>query len=362
MRRRAQYISGSGWWELWGLMLALLIVASVSTAGIAHADSSTGSMHVVVPAPSADNKTVQGPVHTNVSISAGQATVGATYTLGWAKSSDTCATGFSAFTDGTTTVTADSSGSFTATFVWPDAANNTDAPYLICASDTANPTTDVITADQVFQVLGSTAPQVTIAQAPSATRTGKIYDAGGPVEVRGKGFQPPGTPIAIFVTTSETFSAQDYQPDNALKTVDGSQITSDDQGQFTAIVVLPTLFTGQLFLHAVSSDAVTTSQPMFPPSLVATRVIQISQPQATPTVQPSPTPSTNGTGKTKPPRDQTGRIVAIAALGGLSLVLFIIGGILIASVVLGSGAPPAPANGPRSQPDSLRAGPSDPQW
>jgi hypothetical protein len=353
MRRWAQHIIGRGWYGLWALMMALLVVGAVHTSPAAHADPSNGSMHVVVPVPSSDGKTVQGPVGAYVSVSASQATAGATYNLGWSNVTDGCASVFNPFTNGTLSVTADSSGSFTATFVWPDAAGTPGTLYLICASDTANPTTDVITADQQFQVLGANAPHVTLAQAPSSTHPGKVYAAGGPVQVKGRGFFPQGTAVAIFVTPSANFSPSDYQPDNALKTEDGSSILSDGQGQFTTIVLLPSTITGQLFLHAVSTDAVTNSQPPFPPSLVATSVIQIGPPVATPTVAPSPTPSqSTGPAGTQ---DDTPRIVAIAGLGILSLVLFIIGGILVVSAAAGTGKPPTPDGGTRSH-SAVRTG------
>jgi hypothetical protein len=360
MRRRAQRIIGRGWYGVWALLVVLLVVGSARAAQTAHADPSTGSIHVVVPVPLADNKTVQGPVGTKVSIVASQATAGATYNLGWAKPSDGCASsGFTAFSNGMTTVAADSSGTFSATFVWPSAASTIGTLYQICASDTANPTTDVITADQVFQVLGSTAPQITLSQAPTVTPTRtSVFDAGGPIQVKGKGFLPVGTQVSIFITSNSTFSPQDYQPDNALKTDDGSPITSDSQGQFTAIVVTPpTVITGKFFLHAVSTDAVINGSPQFPPSLVATRTIQIGPPAATPTVAPSPTPVKSS--DTTQKNDNTMRVVGIVTLGLLSLVLFIIGGILVASVALGPRTPPTPNGGTRSQPGSVR---SDPQW
>lgn len=358
MRRRAQLIIGKGQYGLWGLMMVLLVMGSISTAGTAHADPGAGTMNVVVPAPT--GTTAQGPINTNVSLSMSQATVGVTYNLGWAKQSDGCASGFTAF-PGVQPITADSSGNFSTTVTWPDAASDTSALYLICASDTANPTTDVVTAVQQFQVLGSAAPQITLSQAPSSTRTGKIFDAGGPVEVRGKNFFPQNTAIEIFVTTSDSFTAQDFQSGTALKTKDGSQITSDSQGQFTAIVLLPQdAITGQLFIHAVSTDAVTQTQPMFPPSLVSSQNIQIGPPQPTPTIQPTATVGTKtGTGHNATSHDNTGRIVAIAGLGGLALILFIVGSILIASAVLGSGSPPSLDNGARSHPDAVRSGP---QW
>lgn len=365
MRRRARYLIGRGRYGLWRLLpvlVALLMMAGQAPARTAHADPSTGSMHVVLPAPSSDGKTVQGPAHTNVSVSASQATAGATYSLGWASSTATCATGFTAFTTGTTTVMADAGGSFTATFVWPTEASTPGTLYFICASDTANPTTNVITADQVFQALSSTPPQITITRAPLATPvatpTGKTFAANGPIQVKGKGFLPVGTSVDIFLTSSGTFSAGDFQPDNALKTQDGSQIISDSQGQFTAVVVLPDIIIGQLFLYAVSTDAISNGPPNFPPSLVASRTIQISAPLPTPTAQPSPTPKGGGGGHNTNSSDTT-RIVAIAALGGLSLILFIIGAILIASAALGSGKRPTTNNGLRSHPDTIR---SDPQW
>lgn len=354
MRRRAQLIIGKGWYGLWALMMVLLVMGAIHTSPAAHADPATGSMHVVVPVPSSDGKTVQGPVGANVSVSMSQATAGATFNLGWANVTDGCASGaVNLFTDGTSTVMADSSGSFTATFLWPAAAGTPGTLYLICAVDSANPTTDVVTADQQFQVLGSNAPQVTLSQAPSSTHPGKVYAAGGPVQVKGTGFFPQGTAVAIFVTPSANFAASDYQPDNALKTEDGSSILSDNQGQFTAIVVLPSAITGQLFLHAVSTDAVVNSQPPFPPSLVANSVIQIGPPLATPTVEPSPTPTKQG-GTTKQ-HDDTPRILAIAGLGLLSLILFIVGGILVISAAAGPRKPPTLDSGTRSQ-SAVRTG------
>jgi len=111
MRRRAQLIIGKGWYGLWALMMVLLVVGAVHTSPAAHADA-TGSMHVVVPVPSSDGKTVQGPVGANVSVSMSQATAGATYNLGWANVTTGCASVFNPFTNGTITVMADSSGAY----------------------------------------------------------------------------------------------------------------------------------------------------------------------------------------------------------------------------------------------------------
>lgn len=376
MRRRAQHIGHNGtdrrrhltrygqWALLMALLMALLVMGSVYMAQstqTAHAEPS-GSMHVVVPAPSNDDKSVSGPVHTNVSIVSSQATAGATYTLGWAPQSGDCASGATPFTDGDTSVTADSGGNFAATVVWPDAAGASGGVYLICANDTGN-ASDVITADQVFQALSSSAPAITLAPAPSATPTTKNFTAGGLAQVQGSGFLPQGTQVAIFVNSRSNFSPQDFQPDKALKTQDGSPITSDSQGQFTAVVTLPSILNGQLFVHAVSTDANLNGQTPFPPSLVAVTTIQINQSQPTPTVQPSPTVKPTPTGTTGDTTtggaNNTGRIVAIAMLGVLSLILFVIGGILVASVAFGPRTPPTLDGESRSQPDAVRSGP---QW
>src|SRR5262249_58252151 len=133
-----------------------------------------------------DGKTVAGPVGANVSISATQATAGATFTLGWAAQSDGCvnASAITNFSDSAATVTADSSGNFTATVVWPGDAGTPGAQFAICATDTGDPT-DVITAAQTFQVLGSSAPAISLSQAPSSTQSRDSYPAGGPVQVEG---------------------------------------------------------------------------------------------------------------------------------------------------------------------------------
>jgi hypothetical protein len=358
MRRRTQRISGGRWSGLFMLMMVLLAMGSISTARTAHADSS-GSMHVVVPAPSSDNKTVAGPLHTNISVSASQMTAGATYSLGWATPSDGCATGFHGLGSSVSSITADNSGAFAATFIWPNATNDTSTPYLICARDTANPTTNVITCDQQFQVLVAADPHITLAPVSSAKGTG--YSAGGPVHIGGVNFAPGNTQIEVFVTTSATFAAADFQPDTALKTQDGSPITSDAQGSFSAIVVLPLSPTGQLFIHAVSADGAPNGPTPFPPSLVANHAIQIGAVQPTPSAQPSSTANTAGShnAKTPKPRDHTLRIIAIALLGVLSLILFIVGGVLIASVAFGPRTPPTMNSGERAMPDEVRTGP---QW
>lgn len=358
--RRIMDSSGGGWFRLWWPLAALLILAPLvmvgvaPTVGAAPADSPGGSMHVIVPTPQSDGKTVLGPVGTNVSISGGQATAGATYNLGWVPQASGCSGQVTPFTD-TPTVTADDGGNFTTTFVWPAAAGTPGAVYLICASDPTNPA-DVITADQVFQVLGASAPAITLSQAPSSTQSGDAYNAGGPVQVQGTGFLPQGTAIAFFVTSRATFTPQDYQPDNALKTEGGAQVVSDGQGQFTAVVTLSKVITGQLFFHAVSTDALVSGQSAYPPSLSATTNIQVLAPQATPTVQPSPTPKAQSvTPPAKKPVDHTKRIVAIATLGVLSIILFIIGGVLIASSALGPRTPPTFDSGPRAQPTGVHA-------
>ncbi len=357
MRRRTQRFSGSRWSGLLMLMvmMALLVMGSVSTARTARADSS-GSMHVVVPAPSADNKTVAGPLHTNVSVSASQVTAGATYSLGWAKPSDGCANGFQGFDSGGASVTADNSGTFTATVIWPGAASDTTTQYLICARDTANPTTNVITCDQQYQVLVAGRPH--FAMAPVSKTKGTGYSAGGAVRIDGINFVPGNTSIDVFVTTSATFAAADFQPDLALKTQDGSPITSDAQGSFTAFVLLPLSPTGQLFLYVVSADGAPNGPTPFLPSLVVNHAILIGQAQPTPSAQPSPTakvPVTQKTPKTTFP-DHPRRIFAIALLGVLSLILFIVGGVLIASVALKPRTPPTMNSGERSMPDVVRTG------
>ena len=365
-RSRARRImdgTGDSRFGLWGPLVALLIllpllplvmIGGAQTVGAAPTDSSNGAMHILLPVPQSDGKTVQGPVGANVSISGGQVTAGASYNLGWVPQASGCSGPITPFTD-TPTFTADDGGNFTATFVWPAAAGTPGAVYLICASDSTNPT-DVITADQVFQVLGASAPTITLSQAPSSTHSGDSYSAGGPVQVQGTGFLPQGTAVAFFVTSRASFAAQDYQPDNALKTEGGAQVVSDGQGQFTTIVTLPKDILGRLFFHAVSTDAIVSGQTGYPPSLSATSDIQITAPQATPTVQPSPTPKAQSvTPPAKKPVDHTKRIVAIATLGVLSIILFIIGGILIASSALGPRTPPKLDSGTRAQPTGVHA-------
>jgi hypothetical protein len=300
------------------LALAAMTIASAPTARAAD----TLSLSILVPKP--QSNTAEGPVGTNVTISAQGAVAGHDYQLSYTLGKLSC----SASGNLGGTVTADSSGKFTTTFDWPDSASSVGAIYVICYTD-KSALSLAQASDQNFKVDSASHPSITLAQAP----TTRAFYAGGPVQISGKNYYSNNTQLLAFYTLNQHFAPGDLQPGNALKQPDdGTLFSADANGAFTVTVTLPSI-TGNVYLHVVSNDGT----GKYLPALIATQPIQITQqPTPTPTVGATVTPTQPGVTPTTPGGSggaggYTAGIIGVFGLGGLSILLFILGVYLLTS-------------------------------
>jgi hypothetical protein len=316
------YLAGTVSRALFGTVVVLgaLALAALGALRAPHALADAPQLQIVVPAPNSSG-VAQGPVGTNVSVTAQiPAAPGDSYQIGWAPQSGTCTENFNATS--LAPIASDGSGNLSATFAWPNNANTIGALYYVCALDASNPGNGDFQSAQLFQVASSSKPSLTVS-GKSSTGIKGIF-AGGTLQINGNQFLPGGTKLYVFLNANQAFAASDLQPDHALPTTDGSDITSGDDGGFSATLKVPADANGSMFLHVVSSDGTQD----FPPALVATKQITVAQ---APTPTPNPTPTSTVT-PANTQSNTNGSTPAIIGLGVLSIVLFIVGVILIATV------------------------------
>jgi hypothetical protein len=312
-----------------GVLLTLSLLAlgamAVSFAPVAHADSF--SLTILVPKPLSN--TAEGPVGTNVTVSAQGAVAGHDYQLSYAPTETGCTVG-----GALGTAKADASGKFTTTIAWPSAANAVGATYMICYQDKSQPVL-AQPSGQSFKVDAASPPSITLAptdSTPGATPPDG-YFAGGPVQITGKNYYSNHTQLLAIVTLNENFAPGDLQSGYVLKRPDGSSgFTADANGSFTVTMKLPTI-TGNFFLHVVSNDG----GGKYLPALIATQPITIGQqPTPTATVGATVTPTvgvtpTAGGGSNPGNGVSAAGLIGVLSLGGLSILLFILGVYLLTS-------------------------------
>jgi hypothetical protein len=322
------------------LLSALLSGIWLFAGGIpsAHA-SGDGAIAILVPTPDATSNAAGGPVGTNVTIKLA-GTPGDTYKLGIATNDTQCVDGFQALDK--QPVTLDTSGATNVRFIWPAAAGNVGTSYYICANDVTNSAATPIQSDQTFVTAGTTPPQITLAVGPAPTNTtgtpavpGDAFYPGSAVTITGQGFVPATNNLIVYLTHTKFTTLAEWTPDKKLATADGSPIQSDASGAFTATVNLPQSLTpGGYYLYVATGDGL----PDFLPALVAVsskfNVKAVPTPVPTPTVKTTTSAGTGGN-STTPPKP----IAAIVGLASLSILLFIIGVILLASAATSAPRP-----------------------
>lgn len=324
----------------WALVLALA-VSSPASAHAATPRDSTGSLHIAVPTDA--NGGPAGPVGTYVMVVGSSLTPNGTYKMGVALKDAGCQGGYTDL--GLNPLQANARGSLFESVRWPSSINNTGSSYYFCIQDLSGG--GFVQSDSTFTVLGASPPSISVAHAqptvgpgtptPSTSRADNVYQYGESAEITGANFLPGGTNLAVYLATQPITNAKTLLSATPLQTIDGSTITSDSGGSFTATVKIqpPSQRTASYYLYVVSDDADTSVNAR--PSLEAERQI---------IVQPAPTPTATATATTPPPtatpKNQGGggndggniggkRFAAIVGLGVLSVVLFIVGVILLAS-------------------------------
>lgn len=346
-----------------GLTMAgtlLLALAALAPAAQAAAGSPNDSVSLDIVQPSASGGIAEGPVGANVVVQ-GTTTPGDAIQLGIANHSDTCQTGFQQVNGAT--ATAQSTGSFSVAFAWPQIANTVGSRYYVCAKDTTNSASTIGASATLFQVDSADAPTLTSvvavndpnagAPGPGTPTPGPLHAPegtlylGGFVEIKGANFTPGGTQIQVMLTPTQLTPSTAANP--PLPTVKGATITGRN-GTFDVIAKLPSGQEGTLFLSVTSSDG--TQQSL--PTLVAYQQEQIvaapvatAAPTATPTVAATVTPKAGGTSSqdgSKGP--STGRIIGAIVLGLFAALSFILGMAMLisASGMEGEGGPGSPSN------------------
>lgn len=323
--------------SLLGLLgLALLALAQVVTTPVARA-AGVPTMNILVPTPS--NGATEGPPGANVSIRAQALNAGATYQLGYAQHDIGCTLDFHAITGATAAATSD--GSLTATFTWPSDVNNVGTRYNVCLRDTKDlsPTNVPVQSTEYYLVDAQDAPQFTFTPAPDTTGTptptaqsGGFY-SGANVTITGRNFMPGGKTLLAVLTSSPL---QDPAYIEAAKEHSLSQgghvakITASVSGDFTVVVTLPTGLkpATTYYLGVVSNDG----GPKTLPSLLVYNSLPIlAPPTPTATVPTVVTPTTSAHNPDGSPSPSANNVGQAFVLGGLSLVLFVVGVILLAS-------------------------------
>lgn len=323
-------------WLLVGLVLwaGLLLGAAAHITPVAYADTSKPSVTIVFPAP-ASNSVATGPVGTNVTIQAAGLSATDKYVLGYATQSPGCAGGFQGITDSSFGINAD--GTYSTTFSWPATAKDIGASYVVCMQDSSQTASLPVQSDQTFVVAGASAPAVTLKHVSQpAPGPGTPTPVPQPntrfypdeqIVVSGTSFYTSGANVAVYLTSQPIRVKTDLV--NALQATAGSFSPGAD-GAFTATVQLPgATEPGTYYLYAVSADGSDSA----PPSLAAFKkfsIVERPTPVPTATAKADPT-ATGGTKKGASGGDGIQNPMAALGLGALSIILFVVGVILLAS-------------------------------
>jgi hypothetical protein len=322
-----------------GLAILGMLPSSLLRVETARAES-PATLSILFPVANSSG-TSFGPVGTNITITGTGFTASVALTLGSATSDAGCSSGFQAFTG--VSVTPDASGNFQTTFGWPASLANQGTAYYICTQDSSNTLTQ---SQTTFTVDGIQPPAIASTKpvpgptpgpgTPTLPTTG--YYPGSTVEIDGTGFFPGSTPLLAYLTTAQISQPSDFTSAVELTPVGGQPISSTSAGQVTATVKIPSSQTpGAYYLYLVSADGRANDQQIALPSLVAgSSAITVAAAPPPPTAtatSAAATPTTNTSTTTTPPSSGPGptKLVAIIGLGGLSVVLFFLGVILLAS-------------------------------
>jgi hypothetical protein len=202
------------------------------------------------------------------------------------------------------------------------------------SSQTASPP---IQSDQTFVLAGASAPAVTLKHVSQPTpepgtptpvpQPNTRFYSDEQIVVSGTSFYTAGANVAVYLTRQPIKVKTDLV--NPLQATAGS-FSPDAGGAFTATVQLAgATDPGTYYLYAVSADGSDSA----PPSLAAFKKISIAErptPVPTATAKAHPT-ATGSTGHNTTGGGSIHNPMAVLGLGALSIVLFVVGVILLAS-------------------------------
>ena len=319
--------------------LALILVwglAAVTLTAVPAARAvGNGTVQIVTPQPDSNNN-AQGPVGAYVTINAQSLNTQDSYVIGVGIAPGGCSAQFISAT--TQPVVPDQSGNLVTTFTWPSAANAVGSSYYVCVQDTSQSGSPSVQSTDVYIVRAGSKPSIAIAAAQQGgtPQGSNRYYAGSQITITGTNFVPGGQPLAVHLLSGLATDPNELQSAPQLSPTDNSTITADNNGGFSTTVTLPVpqvTLPAKFYVYVVSQDAQSGTYP----SLIADKAITIvQQPAPTPTVTvapPTPTviltpPGGTGNGNGG---DGPHHVKSVIGLGVISVLLFVIGVILLAS-------------------------------
>jgi len=347
---------GGGAWPGRVALVALVALMALAVGAVAppgRARAASGGQQIVFTSPiypGRNNGNAEGPVGANVSIQgSGWGTNGDPITVTLVDMQDdasaggqqgaACASSAPKVTiPSLSSVQADSSGAFTATFQWPAGAGTKNHSYWACGAQSGATFPGV----SFYTVLSSNPPSLSVNVSQAAP--------GSSVTVTGQNWLPGNLPIAVIIAPCVACEPNYSQTATTISQADGTLSVSMK-------VPAQAQIGDKLFVSGQSVDSnnagdLSAEDPTTAPSFT---VVAQPTPTPTPTNTPTPTPTRNPTavgsgGGGNTANGASGSTLLVVLLAALGVVLLLAAIVAVLLFLRSRGpAPGAPgAGGPRS--------------
>lgn len=211
------------------------------------------------------------------------------------------------------TITVNSGGSASGPYTWPQAANNVNQTYILCAVDggaTVSPDVQSNGID-MYTVLAAAAPSLTVS--PNTIIQGQDTT----LTVSGQNWLPQ-QPLTVTICSDAHCSTSPIANQTTASAEDGTfQTTFTIKGDTAP---------GSYFVLASTSNGALRAPPGNAPAQLT-----VSAPTPTPTPTPSPTPTPRPP-STTPSNNGKGNTLLLVVLLGMLSVVFLVGGIISLTV------------------------------
>ena len=211
------------------------------------------------------------------------------------------------------TISVNGDGNASGPYPWPQAANNVNQAYILCAVDGGQSVSPDVQSNGItmYTVLAAAAPSLTIS--PDAITQGQDTT----LTVNGQNWLP-SQPLTVTVCSDVHCSTSSIASQTTASGEDGTfQTTLTIQGDTAS---------GSYFVLAATSNGALRAPPGNTPAQLT-----VSAPTPTPTPTPSPTPTPRPTTPT-PTNNGKGNTLLLVVLLGMLSVVFLVGGIISLAV------------------------------
>lgn len=340
-------------------ILALTALALGTAMAPGRARAANGGPQIVFASPiyaGRNNGNAEGPVGADVSVQgSGWTPGGGAVTISLTDAQDDAASGGPGRSclspsathiaiSGLAPVNVDSSGNFTASFLWPDAANKVGHTYWACGQQSG------------FEP-GVSSYTVLSAQPPALSVSASSVVVKGTVTVTGQNWVPGNQPITVSIVPCLACGPA-YQQTQT--------VTAASDGTFSVAMTIPDAAAVGTKLYVIASNQ--SSDPALPPALVvntppgAPQITLVDQPTPTPTSTAAPTATNTpaptrvaGGGGTNSNGSSTGLLIVLLSALGVVLLLAALVAVLLflrsrRPVPVAPGGPPYGGPGPYSSP------------